>query len=353
MRAGWMRPSASSFSSVIRAISRRTPSNADSTTALGRVVDDEVDAGEVLQRADVAALAADDAALHVVGRQLHDGDGRLGGVAAGEALHRDGEDRAHAALGVALGLLLDLAHVARALVADLVGDLGHEPLLGLARAQAGDLLQRRLVLAPAAGELLALGLQRARLVVELAGAAVELLGAAAYALLQARELVAAAGRRLRARNGWRWRRPNATTIAAPRIAAATISSICRSSSPRARSHGSRPRGAVDVRGRTGRASGGSRQRRRCRALEEDELGRRSGGAGGGIGRPLRCLVVEAAWMFGTALMCCLACRPSRARSDLLDHRTAAYDRATGDVRRQAAVGALRTHAPRRRRARAS
>ena len=36
---------------------------------LRRVVDDEVDAGEVLERADVAALAADDAALHVVGRE--------------------------------------------------------------------------------------------------------------------------------------------------------------------------------------------------------------------------------------------------------------------------------------------
>ena len=34
-----------------------------------RVVDDEVDAGEVLEGADVAALAADDAALHVVGRR--------------------------------------------------------------------------------------------------------------------------------------------------------------------------------------------------------------------------------------------------------------------------------------------
>ena len=37
-----------------------------------RVVDDEVDAGEVLEGADVAALAADDAALHVVGGQLDD-----------------------------------------------------------------------------------------------------------------------------------------------------------------------------------------------------------------------------------------------------------------------------------------
>ena len=35
MRAGWMRPSATSFSSVMRAISRRTPSKADSTTAPG------------------------------------------------------------------------------------------------------------------------------------------------------------------------------------------------------------------------------------------------------------------------------------------------------------------------------
>ena len=105
---GCARP-ASSCSSVMRAISRRTPSKPDSTTAFGRVVDDEVDAGEVLERADVAALAADDAALHVVGGQLDDGDRRLGRVAGGEALHRDGEDRAHAALGVALGLLLDLA----------------------------------------------------------------------------------------------------------------------------------------------------------------------------------------------------------------------------------------------------
>ena len=39
---------------------------------LRRVVDDEVDAGQVLERADVAALAADDPALHVVGRELDD-----------------------------------------------------------------------------------------------------------------------------------------------------------------------------------------------------------------------------------------------------------------------------------------
>ena len=77
-----------------------------------RVVDDEVDAGEVLEGADVAALAADDAALHVVGRQLDDRDRRLGRVAGGQPLHDDREDVAHAPVGVALGLLLDLAHAA-------------------------------------------------------------------------------------------------------------------------------------------------------------------------------------------------------------------------------------------------
>ena len=44
---------------------------------LRSVVDDEVDAGEVLERADVAALTADDSAFHVVGRQLDERRRRL------------------------------------------------------------------------------------------------------------------------------------------------------------------------------------------------------------------------------------------------------------------------------------
>ena len=47
---------------------------------LRRVVDDEVDAGQMLEGADVPALPADDASLHVVGRKLHERDGRLGRV---------------------------------------------------------------------------------------------------------------------------------------------------------------------------------------------------------------------------------------------------------------------------------
>ena len=58
---------------------------------LGRVVDDEVDAGRRLERADVAALAADDAALQVVRRQRHHRDGALGDELAREALDRGAE----------------------------------------------------------------------------------------------------------------------------------------------------------------------------------------------------------------------------------------------------------------------
>ncbi len=133
---------------------------------VGRVVDDEVDAGEVLQRADVAALAADDAALHVVGGELDDGDGRLGRVTGGDPLHHDGEDVADAAVGVALGLLLDPAHELGRLVADLVLEVLQQQLLGLRGGDAGEPLELVLVVAAAGGDGGRLGLQRRRAILE-------------------------------------------------------------------------------------------------------------------------------------------------------------------------------------------
>ena len=83
-----------------------------------RVVDDEVDAGQVLERADVATLAADDPALHVVGRQLDDRDGRLGRVARRDALERVGDEVARAPLRLRPRLLLELPDAAGELVPD-------------------------------------------------------------------------------------------------------------------------------------------------------------------------------------------------------------------------------------------
>ncbi len=98
-----------------------------------RVVDDEVDPRQRLERADVAALAADDPPLHLVGLELDDRHGGLGRVAAGHALHDRREDAARAAIGVAAGLLLHVADQDGALVPQLVLELLEQDLLRLAR----------------------------------------------------------------------------------------------------------------------------------------------------------------------------------------------------------------------------
>ena len=54
---------------------------------LGCLVNDDVYAGQRLEGPDVASLAADDAAFHVVGRQQDDRDGRLRDMVGGNALN--------------------------------------------------------------------------------------------------------------------------------------------------------------------------------------------------------------------------------------------------------------------------
>ena len=111
------------------------------------VVDDEVDAGEHLERADVAPLAPDDPALQVVRLEGNDRDRRLVRVAAGEPLHAGREDAARAAVRLAPCLLLALAHELRAVVAQLVLQLAQQDLARLARAEVGDPLELAYVFA--------------------------------------------------------------------------------------------------------------------------------------------------------------------------------------------------------------
>ena len=72
---------------------------------------------DVLERADVAALTADDAALHVVGRQLDEARRRLRGMGRRDPLQRVAHERARTPLRLGLRLLLGHAHHARQLVA--------------------------------------------------------------------------------------------------------------------------------------------------------------------------------------------------------------------------------------------
>ncbi len=110
---------------------------------LGGVVDDDVDAGDGLEGADVAAVPADDAALHVVGRQGDHGHGGLGDDLGGEPLNGRGEDAAGAAIGLFPSLDLEVAHQDHRLAARLVLHLGEQLGLGGPRVEAGDALERR------------------------------------------------------------------------------------------------------------------------------------------------------------------------------------------------------------------
>ena len=99
----------------------------------GRVVDDQVDAGLRLQRADVAAFPSDDAPLHVVAGQADHGNGRFGHVVRGTALNGQADDVAGPLVRFFFGLLLQLADHDRHVVANFVLDGLEQVVLGLFR----------------------------------------------------------------------------------------------------------------------------------------------------------------------------------------------------------------------------
>ena len=103
---------------------------------IGRVVDDQVAAERGFEGADVATLASDDAALHLVGRDLHDGDGGFGRDLGGDALNGGSDDLAGAFFGLVLGLLLGFADKSTGLVGDLAFDLLEDDRAGFVAGQA-------------------------------------------------------------------------------------------------------------------------------------------------------------------------------------------------------------------------
>ena len=105
------------------------------------VVDDEVDAGEVLERPDVASFPPDDAALHVVGGQLDERHSGLGRRARSDALERVRDEVAGAPLRFGRRLFLHLANAAGELVPYELFGLGEDPLLRLAGGHARDALE--------------------------------------------------------------------------------------------------------------------------------------------------------------------------------------------------------------------
>ncbi len=108
---------------------------------LGGVVDDERDARDLLERADVAPLAADDAALEVVGGDVDGGHRDLAGLVGGAALNGGRDDLAGGLVGLGADVLLALAQNL-GLLADGLGAYAVEELgVGFVAGEAGDALE--------------------------------------------------------------------------------------------------------------------------------------------------------------------------------------------------------------------
>ena len=106
-----------------------------------RVVDDEVNARRRFQRADVASLAADDAALHVVVRQRHNGNRGFRNVIRGAALDRQRDDVPRALVRFLFGFGLDVANEDCGFVPRVPLYVGKQHVAGVFRGETRNLFQ--------------------------------------------------------------------------------------------------------------------------------------------------------------------------------------------------------------------
>ena len=147
---------------------------------LGRIIDDEVHAGHLLESANVATLAADDAALEVIRGDVHRGERDLTHVVGGTALDGGGKNTTRGALTLDARTLLALADDGGALTRHIVTHAIEQLLVSLVGGEAADTLElggvlalelldvagTLLNLASLAGELVLLLIERVRATVE-------------------------------------------------------------------------------------------------------------------------------------------------------------------------------------------
>ena len=113
-----------------------------------RVIDDHVHTGGQLEGADIPSLTADDAPLHLVIRQRHSRDRRLGCRFGRDPLHRKRHDLLRFAVRVALGRFANLAQPAGRVGQGFVFKPTHQLGLRLIGAESRQLLE----LAPLLGD---------------------------------------------------------------------------------------------------------------------------------------------------------------------------------------------------------
>ncbi len=134
-----------------------------------RVVDDHVHPGRRFERANIATLASNDPALHLVGGEGDGGHRGLGGGLGREPLDGKGEGLFGFLVRAPARLLLQVPGEGGSFVARLILELSQELLLGLLGGQAGDLLDPGARFQLLGGERLIPILQRTATQLETAG----------------------------------------------------------------------------------------------------------------------------------------------------------------------------------------
>ena len=119
--------------------------------------------------------------------QVDDGHGVLGRVVGGDALHRGDDDLARLLLGLVAGPSLDRARQLDGVVLGLLADRLEQHALRVLRGQPGHALERDDLLLGQPGELLALLLEVALAVVDLAALLLEHVGALVELLVPCQE----------------------------------------------------------------------------------------------------------------------------------------------------------------------
>ena len=111
-----------------------------------RIVDDQVHARRLFQRADVAAFASDDAAFHLIVGKRHHGNGHFGNVICRTLL--DGGDDVFLRLPgrIFLRLGVNFLQLLRDIVPGVFLDTANEVFLGFFLGESGDLFQHALLL---------------------------------------------------------------------------------------------------------------------------------------------------------------------------------------------------------------
>ena len=123
------------------------------------IVDDDVGTGEGLEGSDVPSLAADDAALHFIRRQVNGADRAFGNHFGCKSLDGCDDDVAGSLVCLGDGFLLDLVDQVLTVAAGFVLHLLDQQVLGFLAGHACDTLDLRKPFCLALGDLFLTGIQ--------------------------------------------------------------------------------------------------------------------------------------------------------------------------------------------------